>query len=182
MAAWFSRLFARAESRRSLLLNDVMRRIVPHADILKAGSGTLPSALLDTLVFCGLALALGAWLWPQDAFGVDAAFPWLWIVPALIAMRHGSSLGVVAVALYVAAWLLGGLSTDGPPLRTALGLDRAPARWLVAALPIALGLLLVALATSALIVDTSESSVAQDVASSPLRLVLPVSGPEVESA
>lgn len=71
-----------------------------------------------------------------------------------------------------AAWLLGGLSADGPPLRRALGLARAEGRWLLRAPPIALGLLLVAMATAALITDTSESSVAQAVASSPLRLVL----------
>ena len=71
-----------------------------------------------------------------------------------------------------AAWLLGGLAVDGPPLRAALGLDRAPGRWLAAAPPIALGLLAVALATSLWITDTSESSIAQDVASAPLRLAL----------
>jgi hypothetical protein len=120
MAAWFPRLFAStrpAESdapaegksgHRSLLLNDVMRRFVPNDDNIKAGSGTRSSALLDMLVFCTLALALGAWLWPDDAFGVHADFPWLWIVPALLAMRHGSSIAVGAVLLYVAAWLLAG--------------------------------------------------------------------------
>ena len=75
-----------------------------------------------------------------------------------------------------AAWLLGGLARDGVPLRTALGLERAPRRWLLLALPIASALLLLALATSLGITDTSESSIAQDVASSPLRLVLLYTG------
>lgn len=94
---------------------------------------------------------------------------------ALGATPSGVLLGGAALHLCFAlsaAWLLGGLSPDGPPLRTALGLDRAPARWLAAAPPIALGLLLVAMVTSVFITDTSESSVARDVASSPLRLVL----------
>ena len=75
-----------------------------------------------------------------------------------------------------AACLLGGLARDGVPLRTALGLERASHRWLLLSLPIALALLLLALSTSLWITDTSESSIAQDVASSPLRLVLLYTG------
>lgn len=71
-----------------------------------------------------------------------------------------------------AAWLLGGLSADGPPLRSALGLERADGRWLARAPLVALALLLVAALTTVFITDTSESAVAQAVASAPLRLVL----------
>jgi membrane protease YdiL (CAAX protease family) len=94
---------------------------------------------------------------------------------ALGATPAGTLLGGATLHLCFglsAAWLLGGLSEDGPPLRTALGLDRTAGRWLSLAVPLALALLALALLTSVWITDTSESSVARDVASSPLRLAL----------
>ncbi len=71
-----------------------------------------------------------------------------------------------------AAWLLGGLDADGPPLREALGLGRTSSRWLLAAVPIAAALVGFAMATSLWITDTSESPVAREFASSPRCLVL----------
>ena len=94
---------------------------------------------------------------------------------ALGATPAGTLLGGSTLHLcfgLAAAWLLGGLSEDGPPLRSALGLERTSGRWLALTAPLAVSLLALALATSVWITDTSESSVARDVASSPLRLAL----------
>lgn len=71
-----------------------------------------------------------------------------------------------------AAWMLGGLDRDGPPLREALALHRVPPRWLLAAAPLAAALLALAMATNLWITDTSESPIAQELASTPTRLVL----------
>lgn len=71
-----------------------------------------------------------------------------------------------------AAWMLGGLDPDGPPLREALGLGRTSPRWLAAAVPMAGALLALAVATGRWITDTSESPVARELASTPRALAL----------
>lgn len=35
----------------------------------------------------------------------SAEFPWLWIVPAVVALRYGSVIGIVAVLTYFGGWL-----------------------------------------------------------------------------
>lgn len=71
-----------------------------------------------------------------------------------------------------AAWMLGGLDPDGPPLREALGLGRASPRWLSTAAPLAGALVAFAVVTSRWLTDTSESPVARELASTPRALVL----------
>lgn len=53
-------------------------------------------------------LAIGAsyWLAPADAFGVRSQFPWLWLVPALLALRYGTFAAVITVSLILAAWFV----------------------------------------------------------------------------
>lgn len=129
---------------------------------------------LASLIYRPLADRPGAAAALAVAF-VGAHFLSVQVFRALGPSPIGILLGTAALHLgfgLSAAWLLGGLAADGPPLRAALGFDRTPGRWLALALPLALGLLLVALATSAWITDTSESPIAQSIASSPLRLVL----------
>ena len=36
-------------------------------------------------MLCTAAVAIGRWASPADPFGLHAAFPWLWIIPALLA-------------------------------------------------------------------------------------------------
>ena len=60
--------------------------------------------LLETTLFIGAALGLSAWLSPADPFGLASQFPWLWIVPALLALRYGTVDGVLGTCLLLAAW------------------------------------------------------------------------------
>jgi hypothetical protein len=119
MIAMFRRLAAirlrrsRADARMNdsaddgaLAIGDMLRRFsVLEPDEMQAARRS-PMALVDVLVFCGGALAIGSRVWPNDMFGVQAEFPWLWIAPLLIALRHGSSIGLLAVGLYVGWWLM----------------------------------------------------------------------------
>ena len=65
-----------------------------------------------------------------------------------------------------AAWMLGGASRD------ALGFARVEARWIGRALPCAAALIGIALGTSLWITDTSDSPLAQELASTPARLTI----------
>src|SRR5512137_3059314 len=49
-----------------------------------------------------------AWLAsPDDPLVVGTAFPWLWLAPALVALRYGVLAGLVAGTLLVGDWLAG---------------------------------------------------------------------------
>ncbi|WP_432723383.1 hypothetical protein R0381_001133 [Jeongeupia wiesaeckerbachi] len=58
------------------------------------------------------ALALGHWVSPGDPFGVGAPFPWLWLIPLLVALRYGMLPGLSAAAVLLLGWLL--LAHDQP--------------------------------------------------------------------
>jgi hypothetical protein len=59
----------------------------------------------EAALLSALALLFGHWMAPADPFSVHAGFQWIWIVPALLAMRYGSGIGVVSVLLMLAGWL-----------------------------------------------------------------------------
>ncbi|WDZ95582.1 PelD GGDEF domain-containing protein [Herbaspirillum sp. WKF16] len=59
---------------------------------------------VETVAFVLAAIALSHWISPDDPFGIDAQFPWIWLVPAILAMRYGSAIGVIAVATMLAGW------------------------------------------------------------------------------
>ncbi|HEY8606585.1 MAG TPA: PelD GGDEF domain-containing protein [Noviherbaspirillum sp.] len=59
---------------------------------------------VETLAGNALSLAFMYWVAPADPFGLDAAFPWIWIMPTLLAMRYGTAVGVASVLLLVMAW------------------------------------------------------------------------------
>jgi hypothetical protein len=63
-------------------------------------------AALEAIILCALAFALSCWFAPEDPLGIDAQFPWLWIVPALLAMRYGTAIGVTAVVSIVVFTLM----------------------------------------------------------------------------
>ncbi|MGB6055431.1 MAG: PelD GGDEF domain-containing protein, partial [Burkholderiaceae bacterium] len=81
------------------------RSLFPRRRADGAEAPTLAWMLLETLLFCGGALLLGFWADAADPFGLRLQFPWLWIMPALLAMRYGTGIGVVAVALLILAWV-----------------------------------------------------------------------------
>ena len=49
-----------------------------------------PAAVLGEVVFLPLiAVGLGLWLNPADPLWIDAAFPWPWFAPLILALRYG---------------------------------------------------------------------------------------------
>lgn len=60
--------------------------------------------IIETVLLVALAMWVAHWLAPDDPLGINAQFPWLWLAPAVLAMRYGSTLGVVAVATVLAGW------------------------------------------------------------------------------
>ena len=63
-------------------------------------------AALESLALCLLAFAFSRWVVPTDPFGLHQEFPWLWLVPALLAMRYGTAIGITAVISFVVLWLV----------------------------------------------------------------------------
>lgn len=90
--------------RFAVALRDIGRRLFPRQRVEASSTGFWLWALLETAVFCAGALAAGIWLRPEDPFGLHAQFPWLWMVPAVLAMRYGTAIGVTSVVLMTAAW------------------------------------------------------------------------------
>ncbi|WP_443113655.1 PelD GGDEF domain-containing protein [Herbaspirillum seropedicae] len=62
--------------------------------------------IVETVALVVAALLFAHWVAPEDPLGIRAQFPWLWLVAAILAMRYGSTLGVVAVATMMAGWYL----------------------------------------------------------------------------
>ena len=52
------------------------------------------------------AIAFSRWASPADPFGLHQDFAWIWIIPALLAMRYGTAIGVTSVLTFVLLWLL----------------------------------------------------------------------------
>lgn len=81
---------------------------------LRSTSG-LAWAVLEAGVFCVAAIACGLWLEPSDPFGLHAQFSWLWLAPALLAMRYGTGIGVIATLMLLVGWFaLGNLGLQAP--------------------------------------------------------------------
>ncbi|MEZ5652130.1 MAG: PelD GGDEF domain-containing protein [Burkholderiaceae bacterium] len=68
-------------------------------------SSALLRILVESLAVVGSTVLLARWLNPQDPFGIDAQFPWIWLGPLLLSMRYGTIDGALATALLLAAWL-----------------------------------------------------------------------------
>ena len=85
---------------------NLWRRLFPRAQIENVTIWTPIWRVAEAVLFIVLALLLSRWLAPADIFGVRAEFPWLWIVPAVLAMRYGSGIGVLSVLLLVAGWFV----------------------------------------------------------------------------
>jgi len=77
-------------------------------------------AVLEAGLICAAAVGCGLWLEPADPFGLQAQFPWLWLAPALLAMRYGTGIGVIATLMLLVAWF--GMAelrlTDADPVRS----------------------------------------------------------------
>ena len=97
---------SQAPTRTESLSANWWRRLFPRFDSEKSTFGLTPWRMLETVVLVLLALAMSHWVWPEDIFGIQSQFPWLWIVPAVLAMRYGSGIGVLAVVLMLSSWLM----------------------------------------------------------------------------
>jgi hypothetical protein len=62
------------------------------------------TAAIETLLLPLALVAAGIWLAPLDPLGVRSEFPWVWLAPALLALRYGPFAGLGAAAVLVAAW------------------------------------------------------------------------------
>jgi hypothetical protein len=88
---------------------DLSRRVLPPTPPIRTGAAPAWSwslAALEAIFLCALAFALSYWIAPQDPLGLNQQFPWLWIVPALLAMRYGTAIGVTAVVTFICLNLL----------------------------------------------------------------------------
>ncbi|MGN6390268.1 MAG: PelD GGDEF domain-containing protein [Burkholderiaceae bacterium] len=102
--------------RFGVALRDTGRRLFPRQRVEASSAWFWLWAVLETLIFCAGTLAVSLWLRPEDPFGLHAEFPWLWMVPAVLAMRYGTAIGVTAVVLMTAAWFgLPGLAFGTAP-------------------------------------------------------------------
>ena len=64
------------------------------------------TALLEAMLLTVLGIAVCRWLLPDDVFGQRQDFPWIWVVPAFLAMRYGTATGVTSVVTFLLFWLL----------------------------------------------------------------------------
>jgi hypothetical protein len=91
-----------------------LRRLLPRTATQIAPAADWRWALVETVLVMTVAIAIGAALRPQDPLWTAAAFPWLWLVAAVLALRYGSVHAVLAMALALAAWFV--LDAWGEPL------------------------------------------------------------------
>ncbi|MBL8385796.1 MAG: PelD GGDEF domain-containing protein [Burkholderiales bacterium] len=88
-----------------LWLGAVLRRFFPGQQVADEPHWIWLWAGFEAVLFGVGALTAAFWLAPADPFGVNAQFPWLWLVPAVVAMRYGSVIAIVSVLTYFAGWL-----------------------------------------------------------------------------
>jgi hypothetical protein len=94
-------------------LTATLRRVLGTNRVRDAASFGLH--LAESALLMAGALALALWLAPEDALGLGGQFPWLLLMPALLALRYGTVAGLFAGTLVVAAWFLrAALGADGP--------------------------------------------------------------------
>lgn len=89
-----------------------------------------PHALIEAVIFPGLVVLYGFYFNQADPLYVHAGYPWLWIIPLLIALRYGLVLSLLSACIYYVAcyytiyygyfdwssyyvWLLGGTIVMG---------------------------------------------------------------------
>ena len=78
---------------------------MPLARWLVAESKHAPWHWLEALLVPLLAAELAYLAQPGDPFLLEVQFPWLLLVPVLIALRYGALLGVFSIAVLCAVWL-----------------------------------------------------------------------------
>ena len=63
-------------------------------------------AVYEVLLFTLGSMALAAWTHPQDPLLIQLAFPWLWLVCTVLALRYGTLAAFGSVGLMAGGWVL----------------------------------------------------------------------------
>jgi polysaccharide biosynthesis protein PelD len=90
---------------RWIALQWLLRNLFQHKNAGASSFAAGAWALFEMLVFCFGTLVIGNWASPGDPFGVHQQFPWLWIIPAILAMRYGTGIGASTVVFLVVSWI-----------------------------------------------------------------------------
>ncbi|MFX7984870.1 hypothetical protein ABTK69_19265, partial [Acinetobacter baumannii] len=65
-----------------------------------------PTAVLETLGATIVAIGI-VWLFvPDNPLLLGYGFPWIWLVPLILALRYGTLLGAAAALVVLGAWWL----------------------------------------------------------------------------
>ncbi|WP_426397635.1 PelD GGDEF domain-containing protein [Ralstonia sp. R-29] len=85
-------------------------------------AGQSPTAVLETLGATVVAIGI-LWLFsPANPLLLGYGFPWVWLVPLILALRYGTLLGALAALVVLAAWwLFYGQAAGGFPRMYFLG-------------------------------------------------------------
>ncbi|MGB0908782.1 MAG: PelD GGDEF domain-containing protein [Nitrospirales bacterium] len=76
---------------------------------------------VETCVLTLLVLGGSHWIVPEDPFLAKTAFPWIWVVSVLLALRYGTWSGLLSVGIILSSLFLEmsfGLLTDGTVPKT----------------------------------------------------------------
>ena len=87
-----------------LWLRALLSRFFPGQQVTEEPAWIWLWAGFEAVLFGVAALTVAFWLNPADPFGTTSEFPWLWLVPAVVAMRYGSVIGLVSVLTYSGCW------------------------------------------------------------------------------
>lgn len=91
-----------------------MSRLHLHALLKRAARARLlaPELLgrwwqsIEVMLIPAAAVALGWFFRPQDPLLVQSLFPWIWLAPALVALRYGVTPGLAACVPLIISWFV----------------------------------------------------------------------------
>jgi hypothetical protein len=63
-------------------------------------------AVGETILIMVVAMALAFLLEPNNPLLFDTGFPWVWLLPIIIALRYGTLMGALAAALLLGGWYI----------------------------------------------------------------------------
>jgi hypothetical protein len=59
---------------------------------------------LETLIITLCAIAIGIFFDSHNPFAVNGEFPWIWLAPALVALRYGVAAGLISSFILIGVW------------------------------------------------------------------------------
>lgn len=70
------------------------------------GVASARSAMLELTVLMTAAMALGYAAMPTNPLLLDLGFPWAWLLPLVLALRHGTLAGIGSALMLLGGWFL----------------------------------------------------------------------------